>query len=91
MPDTVIAHIKTLGIGQPTILIFCDRSGRDIVDMDEYAAPIAENSVDFNIPVVIEDSVEIPGVDMGSDEVTHEFENDLVFTLPQDEPLLDPL
>jgi hypothetical protein len=87
MPDTVIVRINTLGKGQPKLLVFHDRSNREIGDVDENTGPIKEDRVDFDIPGVIGDSVEIPGVDMGSDDVTHEFENDLVLTPPQDESL----
>jgi hypothetical protein len=59
--------------------------------MDENSLLETRQEVDFNIPGVIEDSVEIPGVDMGGDDVTPELDYDpkldydLNFTPPQDE------
>jgi hypothetical protein len=72
MPNTVIARINMLGEGQPKILIFHNRGGCKIGDMDENVLPKTEQQVDFNIPGVIGDLVEIPGVDMGGDDVTPE-------------------
>ncbi len=80
-----------LGEGQLKLLIFHDRGGHKIGDMDENLLPKLGQEVDFDIPGVIGDSVEIPGVDMEVDDVTPELDYDpkldydLNFTPPQDD------
>jgi hypothetical protein len=84
MPNMVIVQINTLGEGQPKLLIFHNHVGCKIGDMDKNVLPKMEQQVDFDIPGVIGDSIEIPGVDMGGEYVTPEIENyDLNFTPPQ--------
>ncbi len=76
MLNTVIMRINKLGEGQPKLLIFHDRGGHEIGDMDKNVLPKMGQEVNFDIPGVIGDLLEIPGVDMGCDDVTPELDYD---------------
>ena len=58
MPDTVIAHANILGNDHPKLLIFIDRHGRLIGDVE--TPGVGDNSD--------EGEVELPGVDAGLEE-----------------------
>jgi hypothetical protein len=58
MPDIVIKRVNTLDADQPEQMTFTDRHGRIIGDNDDMTNPMND---DFNL---IEDDVDIPGVDI---------------------------
>jgi hypothetical protein len=69
MPDTVIARVNTLGRDQPEQLIFTDRRGRLIGDVEVPGVDF-ETDDDAELPGVDPvdvDHVELPGVDAGND------------------------
>ena len=81
MPDTVIAHIITLGGKQPRQLTLTDWHGRLIIDLQIPEVPPATpttlepDNVNIEIPgVAIEENVELPGVDRDDNETPQSVE-----------------
>jgi hypothetical protein len=71
MPDTVIARVNTLGSDQPEHLIFTDRHGRLIGDVDIPGVDFDDEADDAELPGVDQaevDNVELPGVDVEGQE-----------------------
>ncbi len=85
MPDTVIDRVNVLGNDQPEDLVFTDRLGRQIGDVETPGVPttLDEGPEEASLPgvPVPEAHVELPGVDIGGNEASpieiHENENDL--------------
>ena len=72
MPDTVITRVNTLGSDQPEQLIFTDRRGRPIGDV-EIPGVDTSNANHIEIPgvdasAIDVDNIEIPGVDVNIQE-----------------------
>ena len=79
MPDTVIARVNALGHDQPEQLVFTDRKGRPIGDIQIAGVPPddGDDADDDQLPgvdadneeaPVFDDDVELPGVDMDGNE-----------------------
>ena len=96
MPDMVIARVNVLGNDQPEQLVFTDRKGRAIGDIEIPGVPpddvdedeiIQLPGVDAGIQEapVFDDDVELPGVDMDGPEDPPEIQVDDL-----DEPEPDP-
>jgi hypothetical protein len=70
MPDTVIARVNELGSDQPKQLIFTDRHGRLIGDVETPGVDFEDDDDDVEFPGVEPvdvGHVELPGVDAGND------------------------
>ena len=80
IPDVVIARVNSLGIGQPKQLIFTDRHGRLIGDI-EIPGVDSDADDDDEIPEVdpdpVDDDIELPGVDAVADAPQHDEINDI--------------
>jgi hypothetical protein len=95
MPDVVIARVNALGSDQPRQMTFTDRHGRLIGDIEIPRVDSDEEQEDHfpGVAPVIDDDIEIPGVDVAGPEVFDEAPapqveiNDL--DIPPDDP--DPL
>lgn len=61
MPELVIQRVNTLGKTQPADVTFTDRHGRIIGDVDPVHTTLPADK--YNIPGVVGDDVELPGVD----------------------------
>jgi hypothetical protein len=66
MPDVVINRVNELGKDQPSLMTFTDRHGRLIGDMEIPGVDSTEDEDDYlpGVAPVIEDAIEIPGVDV---------------------------
>jgi hypothetical protein len=62
MPDTVIAHVNALGTDQPDQLIFTDRRGRPIGDVEIPGVMDFEEEDNNNAVMPVLDPVGIDGV-----------------------------
>ena len=97
MPDTVIAHIITLGGEQPRQLTVTDWHGRLIIDVQIPEVPPATpttlepDNVNIEIPgVAIEENFELPGVDRNDNETPKSVEiNDDLDIPAQDQPPIE--
>jgi hypothetical protein len=95
MPDVVIARVNALGSDQPRQMTFTDRHGRLIGDNEIPGVDSDEEQEDHfpGVAPVIDDDIEIPGVDVAGPEALEEAPapqveiNDL--DIPQDDP--DPI
>ena len=67
IPDLVINRVNTLGSDQPKLMTFTDRHGRLVGDIDIPGVDADEpDDVGLpDLPTVIDDAIEIPGVDDG--------------------------
>jgi hypothetical protein len=91
MPDTVIARVNALGTDQPKQLIFTDRRGRPIGDVDiPGVMDFAEEDDDDAVMPVLDpvgiDGVELPRVDVAG-QAPQTIEID-VLDIPQPDPPL---
>jgi hypothetical protein len=92
MPDVVIARVNALGIDQPRQMTFTDRHGRLIGDIEIPGVDSDEEQEDHfpGVAPVIDDDIEIRGVDVAGPEALDEAPapqveiNDL--DIPQDDP-----
>ena len=87
MPDTVIARVNVLGNDQPEQLVFADRKGRPIGDVEIPGVPPddVDDAKIIQLPGVdadtqeapaFDDDVELPGVDMDGQEDPPEIQID---------------
>ena len=67
MPEAVISRVNTLAADQPHLLTFYDRHKCEIGDADD-APTYPEPAADYEMPGVIGDNLQIPGVDMDTDD-----------------------
>jgi hypothetical protein len=92
MPDVVIARVNTLGSDQPRQMTFTDRHGRLIGDIEIPGVDSEEEQENHfpGVAPVINDDIEITGVDVAGPEALDEAPapqveiNDL--DIPQDDP-----
>ena len=91
IPDTVIARVDALGADQPEQLIFTDRHGRLIGDVEIPGVDFDEDDEDPALPGVPEDvdHVELPGVDVEG-QVDPEEAPQVVEIDDLDIPAIDP-
>ena len=74
MPDTVITRVNALGSDQPEQLVFTDRHGRLIGDIEipgvdsEEADNVADDTEIPGVDPAAVDNVELPGVDVEGQE-----------------------
>jgi len=68
MPEAVISRVNTLAADQPHLLTFYDRHKCEIGDVDD-APDYLEPMQNYEMPGVIGDNTQIPGVDMDTDEL----------------------
>ena len=67
MPEAVISRVNTLAADQPHLLTFYDRHKCEISDVDDFPA-YPEPTKTYEMPGVIGDNVQIPGVEMDTDD-----------------------
>ncbi len=85
MPQPVITRVNELAADQPSLLTFTDRHGNEIGDADFISQP----DVSHEIPGVVADAVEIPGVDAALETKTTEYDhNDMLTTPAENQRLL---
>jgi hypothetical protein len=74
LPDVVINRINELGKDQPRLMMFTDRHGRLIGDMEIPGVDSTEDEDDYfpGVAPVIADAIEIPGVDVAGPEAFDE-------------------
>ena len=95
MPDVVIARVNELGKDQPEVMVFTDRKGRLIGDVEipgvEFEdEPANETQIPGVDPVDLEPHIELPGVDTEETETPPnvEIEDDLDIAPADTEPTL---
>jgi hypothetical protein len=92
MPDVVIARVNALGSDQPCQITFTNRHGRLIRDIEIPGVDSNEEQEDRfpGVALVINDDIEIPGVDVAGPEALDEAPSPQVrindLNIPQDEP-----
>jgi hypothetical protein len=74
MPDIVISRVNALGSNQPRQMTFTDRHGRLIGDIEIRGVDYDEEQEDHfpGVAPVIDDDIEIPGVDVAGPEALDE-------------------
>jgi hypothetical protein len=74
MLDVVVNRVNELGKDQPHLMTFTDRHGRLIGDMEIPGVDSTEDEDDYfpGVAPVIEDAIEIPGVDVARHEAVDE-------------------
>ena len=90
MPDTVIARVNELGKDQPEQMVFTDRHGRLIGDVEIPGVdPDEANEAEFQgVDPVIAHDIEIPGVDVASEAPQEvEINDDLDILAPDLPPI----
>jgi hypothetical protein len=93
MPDVVINRVNELGKEQPRLMMFTDRHGHLIRDMEIPGVDSTEDEDDYfpGVTPVITDAIEIPGVDVAGPEALHKVPDPQVEIYdPDDIPHDDP-
>jgi hypothetical protein len=91
--DVIITRVNELGKDQPRLMMFMDRHGRLIVDMEIPGVDSAENEDDYfpGLDPLIADAIEIPGVDVEGTEASDKVSDPQVDiydpdNIPHDDP-----
>ena len=85
MPQPVITRVNQLAADQPSLLTFTDRHGNEIGDADFISQP----EVSYEIPGVVADAVEIPGVDTADETKPTKYDPNDMLTTPAEPALVD--
>ena len=74
IPQNVIEQVTQLGIGQLTHMVFQDRTGMNIFDAvhDVHPDPSPSPPIEYDIPGMVDERVEIPGVDADIEAPTYD-------------------
>ena len=83
MPQPVINRVNEFAANQPRLLTFTDRYGNEIGDAE--FEPHSE--VSHEIPGVVADAVEIPGVDAAVENKPSEYDHNDMLTMPAEPEL----
>ena len=85
MPQPVITRVNELAADQPSLLTFTDRHGNEIGDAEFISQP----EVSHEIPGVVADAVEIPGVDAAVETKPTEYDPNDMLTTPAEPALIE--
>ena len=86
VPQPVITRVNELAADQPSLMTFTDCHGNEIGD----AVYISQPEVSHEIPGVVADAVEIPGVDAAVETKPTEYDPNDMLTTPTEPALIEP-